>query len=210
MSLEEVREQNKCLVIEKSLELFVKNGIEQTKITDISKAAGLTERSIYRYFETKTEIILATAFLFWEQTAKRVSQATNVPGFDQLPGIERIRLMLYFYSSMYVESPDSVRYILNAETALFNAGVTVDIRSRPPGPFENSDSPMVKAINAGLRDGSVSSEVNVRELYYNAYDSILGVMERMILGATSTCSIDAASRMKRLCEMFVSAFEGKV
>lgn len=210
MSLEEVREKNKRLVIEKALELFVKNGIEQTKIIDIAKAAGLTERSIYRYFENKTEIILATAFLFWEQTAKRVNQATNVPGFEQLPGIERVRLMLYYYSSMYVESPESVRYILNAETALFNAGVTVDIRSRPPGPFENSDSPMVQAINAGLKDGSISSTANVKQLYYNAYDSILGVMERMILGATSTCDIDAAPRMKHLCEMFVSAFEGKI
>lgn len=208
MSLEEIREQNKILVIEKALELFIKNGIEQTKISDIALAVGLTERSIYRYFETKTEIILATAYLFWDHTSKRVNEITNSQELEQMSGIEQIRLMLYFYSSMYTENPEYVRYILNTESALYSAGVSIDIRRRPPGPFENSDSPMVKAIQAGLEDGSVSPHVNVKELYYNAYDSILGVMERIILGASSTCDIDAASRMKHLSDMFVSAFKG--
>ena len=35
MSLEELREQNKRLTIEKGLELFIKNGVDQTTVNDL-------------------------------------------------------------------------------------------------------------------------------------------------------------------------------
>ena len=35
---------------------------------------------------------------------------------------------------------------------------------------------MAKAIRKGLLDGSISPDVDVREIYYNSYDAILGIM----------------------------------
>ena len=50
MSMQEVREQNIALVTQTALACFVENGIEKTTIRDIAQHAGLTERSVYRYF----------------------------------------------------------------------------------------------------------------------------------------------------------------
>lgn len=55
MSLEEVRAQNIRLVTEKALDCFINNGIANTTVSDIAKASGLTERSVYRYFTTKSD-----------------------------------------------------------------------------------------------------------------------------------------------------------
>ena len=204
-----LREQNKQLTTEKALTLFIRRGVEQTSIKDIARAAGITERSIYRYFETRSQLILATTFLFWQRISSQVNNLLNSQMDQALTGIQRIRLMLRFYSTLYVEHPEYVRYILNAETALYNAGVTVAIRSRPPGRFEDSDSPLVQAIRLGLADGTVSREVNVKEIYYNAYDAILGAMQRQVLGSTD-CDLDGRTRMEHLCELFVRAFEGRI
>ena len=40
MSLEELREQNIRLVTDKALECFIKNGISNTKVSEIAAAAG--------------------------------------------------------------------------------------------------------------------------------------------------------------------------
>ncbi len=53
MSMQEVREQNIALVTQTALACFVENGIEKTTIRDIAQHAGLTERSVYRYFAGK-------------------------------------------------------------------------------------------------------------------------------------------------------------
>ncbi|MBP3539223.1 MAG: helix-turn-helix transcriptional regulator, partial [Oscillospiraceae bacterium] len=56
VSLEELRERNIQLVTEKAVECFVERGIENTRVSDIAKAAGLTERSVYRYFPKKSDL----------------------------------------------------------------------------------------------------------------------------------------------------------
>ena len=57
MSMQEVREQNIALVTQTALACFVENGIEKTTIRDIAQHAGLTERSVYRYFAGKDELV---------------------------------------------------------------------------------------------------------------------------------------------------------
>ena len=67
MSLEQLRENNIRLATEKALECFVEKGIEKTKVSDIATRADLTERSLFRYFPTKMDIVVAASFLYWER-----------------------------------------------------------------------------------------------------------------------------------------------
>ena len=78
----------------------------------------------------------------------------------------------------------------------------------PPEQFERSDSPLVRAIRQGLADGSVSPRVDVKNLYYNAYDSILGVMQKMSWSRNQLSREEARVRMDQLCDVFTAAFRG--
>ena len=70
MSLDELKTQNIRTVTEKALVCFIKNGITNTKVSEIAKAAGLTERSVYRYFPTKSDIVISAAFRSEEHTSE--------------------------------------------------------------------------------------------------------------------------------------------
>ena len=73
-----------------------------------------------------------------------------------------------------------------------------------------SSGPMAKAIRKGFADGSISPEVDVREIYYNSYDAILGIMQRLSIGGSpSAGALDYDSRMRHLSQMFVRALSGK-
>ncbi len=209
MSLEELREQNKQLVVEKALECFIENGVDQTKIKDIAKAAKLTERSIYRYFETKVDIIQAATYLYWAKTLEEKAKAVEECNIGHMTGIEQISVLLNMYGSMFNESPKGVRFTIDAEMALYKAGRNKQVLNRPPVRFELSTSPVVMAIQKGLEDGSVSPKVDVKELYYNAYDAILGVMQRLSMDTTSASELDVKNRMEHLCNVFVQAFKGE-
>ena len=150
MSLDELREQNKQLVTEKALELFIENGIAATKIKDIAKAAGVTERSVFRYFPTKTDIVQAAAYHYW-WVAQDEAFGGAVSG--ELTGIEQIRAYLRMYCDYFLKYPGGARFTVDAEIAFYVAGRN-DIR-RPPDPYENSERLLVKAIKKGLTDGTV-------------------------------------------------------
>ena len=209
--MEEKRDQNRRLVTECALELFLEKGVDNVTIREVAERSGLTERSVYRYFYTRADLVLATSFLFWDGIKAEVEKVVSDSSYRGMKGIEQIKIMLRFYSSLFLESPKSVRYILGAEMSLKNSGVTIDIKDRPPGRYEDSDTPLAHAIKAGIADGSVSPDVDHEEIYYMLYDAILGTMQRMALGATTKEDTEhVKKRMEHLCSMFIAAFEGKI
>lgn len=209
MSLEELREKNKRMTVQRALELFLANGVEQTTIRDIARASDVTERSVYRYYETKADLVLDSTFLFWDLFSEQAKEKWEKRMSPGTKGIDQIRIILMTYIDIYMEHPGYIRYIAGAERFLYDEGVSLEVRKRPPGRFESTNNPLVCAIRTGLSDGSVSRDVDVELLYYNAYDAIQGVMQRDAIGATD-CDIDCFRRMASLCEMFVNAFRGTI
>ena len=48
-------------------EMFLKNGIESVRMTDIAYESGVGVATIYRYFGTKTGITIAAMTYLWNQ-----------------------------------------------------------------------------------------------------------------------------------------------
>ena len=98
MSMQEVREQNIALVTQTALACFVENGIEKTTIRDIAQHAGLTERSVYRYFAGKDELVIAAAYLYWDRAKELAAQSLAKQRRRGMTGIEEIRVLLRSYA----------------------------------------------------------------------------------------------------------------
>ena len=72
-----------------ALELYGERGYEDTTVAEIAARAGLTERTFYRYFTDKREV------LFWGAGALREFLVTKVDGAPaSLPPIEAIAVAL--------------------------------------------------------------------------------------------------------------------
>ena len=218
MSMQEVREQNIALVAQTALACFVENGIDKTTIRDIAHRAGLTERSVYRYFATKDELVIAAAFLYWDR-AKAVDGVLNFRALlvdktypDLVAEVskrlekEPETVLLRSYAGLIFTDPAGIRFSLDAEVALCNAGRQHAVVNRPPERYEVAPGPIAAAIRRGLADGTVDPMADVKTLYYNTYDSILGVIQRMSVGVPSVHELDGHARIDALCEQFTRAF----
>ena len=142
MSMQEVREQNIALVTQTALACFVENGIEKTTIRDIAQHAGLTERSVYRYFATKDELVVAAAFLYWDRAKAQAAQALSAARQPGMTGVEEIRVLLRSYAGLIFTDPAGIRFSLDAEVALCNAGRQHAVVNRPPERYEVAPGPI--------------------------------------------------------------------
>ena len=210
MSQEEIRERNIRLVANVALDKFIEKGIGKTSLSEVADAAGLTERSIYRYYKSKNELIIAAGFCYWEHIKAHIYGELKKRDFDALTGIEQINIILNCYADMLFHDPEGIRFSLDAEVALCNVGKNHRVINRPPERFEDCDGALAAAVQKGLKDGTVSSDADIKQLYYNAYDSILGMMQRITVGVPSVNELDAHERLRAMCDMFTREFAAKV
>jgi AcrR family transcriptional regulator len=208
MSLEEVREQNKRTVIEAALACFLEQGIEQTKISEIARRAELTERSIYRYFETKADLVLASALLFWDDNQQKIERA-HADSAQSKSGTAQIYEILCAYADLFFTNRREIIFVQEAEGYLNRNGKSALLDNKPPTPYESSRAPLANAIRAGIADGSVKAGANVELLYYNTYDALLGLLQKMAMtqDGLATSGIDARERLNRFCRLLTASFE---
>ena len=55
----EIESKRREQILSVALSLFFKNGYKNTKISDIAEAAGISKGLVYRYFESKAEILFS-------------------------------------------------------------------------------------------------------------------------------------------------------
>jgi AcrR family transcriptional regulator len=60
-----------------ALELYVEHGFDQTTVADIASRAGLTERTFFRYFSDKREVLFSGAGRLQELLVAAVSDAPS-------------------------------------------------------------------------------------------------------------------------------------
>lgn len=154
MSLEELREQNIRLVTEKALECFIKNGINNTRVSEIAAESGLTQRSVFRYFPSKDDIVIAAAFCYWERTKAYIARELRRHTDDAQTGIEQINIILNSYANMLFVDPEGIRFSLDAEVALYSVGkrtrtLSTDRRSAT----RRTKAPCHRRCAADLRTG---------------------------------------------------------
>lgn len=82
---EEQKEQRYQMIIAKALELFVKKGYRETKVSDIAKAVNMSTGLMFHYFESKEQLYEALVKMGVEgtKTPAKLQAATPVEYFSQ-------------------------------------------------------------------------------------------------------------------------------
>lgn len=201
------KENNKKRVIEAALKLFIKNGIENTKVTDIASASKLTERSVFRYFETKSDLVLSAALLFWNNAVLKINTEINKDKYEKMNGIKKVRAILNLYTGLFFSSKEELIFTIEAETYLNRCGKISLLENKPPIDFYKSNDPLAVAIKEGISDGSVKSIDNIELVYLNTYDCMLGLMQKMVLDKKSSETDIYKVRLELFIDSLMGIFE---
>jgi AcrR family transcriptional regulator len=87
-----------------ALELYGERGFEQTTVAEIAKRAGLTERTFFRYFADKREVLFAGAGALEEVLVSAVAGAP-----DSAPTIEVVALAVESVGALLQERREYAR-----------------------------------------------------------------------------------------------------
>lgn len=189
------KNQNKEKVVSAALDFFSKYGIENSKVSDIALQAGVTERSAFRYFKTKNELILAAALYFWNNAVYKINELMNESVNQSLSGIDKVGFILKQYAKLYDSSKKELIFCAEAETYLKRSEKLILLGNTPPIAFSKSNDPLACAIKEGIQDKSIQDKEDIDLIYLNTYDSLLGFMQKLALREELADDADSKKRL---------------
>jgi len=91
------KEEKKAQILEASIRIFSKKGLNNTKISDIAENAAIGKGTIYEYFKSKDEIFAASFYYFMEKFEKSISRQL----FRVHNPLEKIRTYFSAWADMF-------------------------------------------------------------------------------------------------------------
>ena len=193
-------------VIRVALDFFSTFGIENSKVSDIANKANLTERTVFRYFATKNDLVLATTLLFWNSTSSRINKLMEEEQNKSLKGIDKVRFILNQYASLYDSSKKELIFCDEAETYLSRCGKSILLSNRPPIDFYKSNEPLAKAIKDGILDKSIKDNKDIGLIYLNTCDGLFGFMQKLALSEELSNEKDARRRLDLFIDSLIKMY----
>ncbi len=156
------------LIINAALKLFVENGFHGTATGKIAQEAGVATGTLFQYFKTKDELVIALYIDIKDELAEYISKNTA----DNADIKETIKTQVL--SSLYwaLDNPTKFRFIQQFHTSPYIGQVEQDI-------IQKQLDPHLTLIQKGIKQG-VIKPLSVELIYSLMSNQVFGLYQFII------------------------------
>ena len=143
--------QRELRILEAALDLFGRKGFEATTVSAICEAAGVSEATLYEYFESKEQVLFSIAELYTRLEFERLE---GLRDYIRDPR-EKLRVVIQAYLEFYERNPlyTSVALLmLKANRNFTQSGAYQVVRQ--------ASRPIVEAFQEGVEAGIFRSDID--------------------------------------------------
>ncbi len=96
--------------LEKAYELFTKKNIESVSMTEVARESGYGTMTLYRYFNTKPELVVAVATWIWRQALKQNQERRPSRNFERMTAAQIFEFYLDSFIELYRNHRELLRF----------------------------------------------------------------------------------------------------
>lgn len=104
--------------------IFAEKTIEVATMKEIAKACDLGYKTMFRYFGTKTALVIAIGADIWKKYAVKVEEMYRARGGDAMNAAEELAFFLDCFIDLYQNHKDILRFVRNFETYIRHENVS--------------------------------------------------------------------------------------
>lgn len=97
-------------MMENGFRMFAENGIESVNLPDIAIASGVGRATIFRYFPSKLDLVIAIGTWKWEEYITERSEKASQEKLSKLSAAEHLAFYLDSFLDLYRNHPDILRF----------------------------------------------------------------------------------------------------
>ena len=168
--------------VEISADMFLKQGIEAVKMTDIADACGVGVATLYRYFGTKTAITIAAMTYLWKKLKGMYDHVFETEVFLSQNGLKRIADLMKMYLVLFDTHRDFMKLVGEFDLMLARDEVPKSVLYEYEQSIINFYPYMEDAFRAGVQDGSIRGDIDFKLFYLTCGHSMLELSKKMLCG----------------------------
>lgn len=158
-------------------EAFARSGFRETSVADIARSAGVSDGLVYRYFDSKRDLLRAVLTAFYERTMVDLEAIAA----REAPFEDSLRALLRRHLGAFLGDTDLCRlFIAEVRTATDYQGSPIHLLNR------RYTSILMRLIETAMARGEVRGDIDVRLVR----DVIFGAVEHLSWAAVNGRSLD--------------------
>lgn len=204
--IENQKEKRKEEVIVAAVEVFKEKGIDNAKMTDIAEKAQVGIASIYRYFKTKSEIVVEAATMFLEKEIAELYNPYKNEDFKKLSGIEKVKQILGLFIKLYQNNQNFVSFIYEFDNYVVREQISKDKLSNYEEIIIDLRMIIFDAIKQGKHDNTINKEIDENQFYISITHALMSLCQKLILRGSlleSDKEVDGEVQLKLIIDMAV-------
>ena len=181
-SVSDLRRVREDVIVDAAAQMFLKHGVTDVKMTDIANASGVGVASLYRYFGTKDNLVIAVGTLLWKRYASFFEDELANTSNTGETGIERMESLLRQYCLTFEIHPEYLSFLDEFDRLILSDQID---RNQLRGydheigrfrPFYR------EAFDRGVSDGSIRADVDFNVFYLTSAHALIGIAQKLMRG----------------------------
>ena len=159
-------------ILKTATDLFVTRGISEVTIKDIADKAEIGEATVYRYFGTKSNIVLACELALGKQTYEEFFDLSKGK-----TGYDKLEIFYNSYLNVFKKSPSHFYFIKEFDAYMCSRGETSLNEYEKNLDLFKQD--FMEAYKLGLSDGSVKEIKQIEVFYFSTTHALLELCKKL-------------------------------
>lgn len=154
-------------IIQAAIEVFGKNGFQNSSISEIAKKADVADGTIYQYFENKEALFFAIA----SEKTKKFCEELELHLQGITGSFNKMRKFVWYYLYFFQEDPAYARTLMlemRVSKSFMKSGTYSSVK--------DFTSKALEIIKEGQEEGTIRKDLNI----YVMRQLLLGILEHMV------------------------------
>ena len=168
--------------MESAFRLFSEKGIDLVTMPDISADSGVGRSSLYRYFSTKLDLVIAIGTWKWNEYIDAHYATLTPEKLNQMTAAEYLRWYMDAFIDLYRNHSDILRfnyyfnsYLRNEKAAQEQVQPYMDVIERLKAGFH-------EIYEKGVKDGTIRTEISEEAMISSSFHIMLAAVTRYAVG----------------------------
>lgn len=184
---EELRNYNKQRVLDETIALIGEKGIYGTKVADIAKRAGVTPRSIERYYGGKENLLEMAAYRMVDKNFQAMAENLRSLQGKNLTGLEFMESFLDLQIAYFKENYIEYLSIEEIEKYFYRKDLCRDLLKEHFKHLKKMRIIVERILEYGKKDGSIRKEVSPTAVSDMVNAVLQGTMMRIAILYKNPC-----------------------
>ncbi|MCR5600661.1 MAG: TetR/AcrR family transcriptional regulator [Ruminococcus sp.] len=193
-------------ILEAGFRLFAENGIEQVTMTDIAEASKVGRMTLFRYFPSKTELVIAISTWKWKEYITWHNSLLSAEEMEKLTGAEQLKIYIVSFLELYRSHKDMLRFNYNFNSFLSYQKGTLE-QKQPYQKLVDALSLQFHTLyERGRHDGTLNVDIPEYTMFSSVFHIMLAAVTRYAMGLAIVNESDTEKELMMLADMMLSRF----